>query len=178
MIDHVSNPEQYLWHHWRTLNESNGVWTVKGRKNKTISSDEVKFIRKHSEHNRKDPYGYFDLLYKVHKPRKLREPVPTRPVCSDCGSITKPFGKWVDVKLHLVAQSMKTYFIQGLFWVEKISSRAWAPEPTRSIVHVWCSIYVHYHFHRLCFGDHQQIFEGYIKCGHVDYHAETLISAL
>ena len=55
------------------------------------------------------------ILYKVHKTRKLGAPVPTRPVCSDCGGITNPIGQWVDVKLQPVAQSMRTYTYQGLF---------------------------------------------------------------
>ena len=86
---------------------------------KTISDDEIKFIRKNSECNHKDPYGYFYLLYKVHKPRKIGAPVPTRPVCSDCGGIMKPIGKWVDVKLQSVAQSMRTY-IKDSFERKKI----------------------------------------------------------
>ena len=85
------------------------AWTVEGRKEKTISDDEIKYTRKHSECNRKDHYGYFCLLYKVHKTRKIGAPVPTRPVCSDCDGITNPIGKWVDVILQHVTQSMRTY---------------------------------------------------------------------
>ena len=32
-------------------------WTVQGQKKETISDDEIKFIRKHSERNRKYPHG-------------------------------------------------------------------------------------------------------------------------
>ena len=76
---------------------------------KTIYDDEINFTRKHSERNRKDHSGYFYLLNKIYKPRKLGAPVPTKPVCFDCDGITNPIGKWVDVKLQPVAQSMRTY---------------------------------------------------------------------
>ena len=36
-------------------------------------------------------------------------PYRTRSSCSDCGGITNPIGKWVDVKLQPVAQSIRTY---------------------------------------------------------------------
>ena len=37
------------------------AWAVKGQKKKTISDDEIKYIRKHCEGNCKGPYGYFYL---------------------------------------------------------------------------------------------------------------------
>ena len=81
------------------------------REKKTILDDEIKFVRKHSERNRKDPYEYFPLLYKVHTPRKLWAPVSTRPVYSDCSDIAYSIGKWADVKLQPVAQSMTLQFL-------------------------------------------------------------------
>ena len=63
-------------------------WTVKGRKKGHLSLMEVKYIRQHTSKNADDPFGYFYLLYKVHK--KI---LKTRPVCSDCASITNPIGK-------------------------------------------------------------------------------------
>ena len=67
---------------------------LKGER-KTISDDEIKFVRKISERNRKDPSMDIStyVLYKVRKPRKLGAPVPTRPVCSESGGITNPIGK-------------------------------------------------------------------------------------
>ena len=59
------------------------------------------------------------ILYKVHKPKKLGAPVPTRPVCSDCGGIRNPIDKWVDVKLQPVAKSMRTY-IKDSFEFKKL----------------------------------------------------------
>ena len=44
----------------------------------------------------------------------------SRPVCSDCGSITNPIGIWVGVKLQPVAQSMKTY-IKDSFEFKRLS---------------------------------------------------------
>ena len=44
-------------------------------------------------------------MYKVHK-----QTLSTRPVCSDCASITNPIDKWVDVMLQPIAQSMPTFF--------------------------------------------------------------------
>ena len=89
------------------------AWTVKGQKNITISDDEVKFIRKHSGHNRKDPYEYLSMYFtKFTNQGNLEHQylldlyVQTAKV-SVC--ITNPIGKWVDVKLQSVAQSTKTY---------------------------------------------------------------------
>ena len=44
-------------------------------------------------------------MYKIHK-----SPIKTRPVVSDCASVTNPLGKWVDVMLQPFAESMETYF--------------------------------------------------------------------
>ena len=51
--------------------------------------------------------GYFYLLYKVHKVFSPDKPVPTRPVCLDCASITNPIGTWADIKLQPLAKAMK-----------------------------------------------------------------------
>ena len=63
-------------------------WTVEGREKGHLNAMEVKYICKHTSANAADPFGYFYLLYKVHK--KI---LKTRPVCSDCASITNPIGK-------------------------------------------------------------------------------------
>ena len=110
------------------------TWTVEGRKNKTISDDKIKFIRKNSERNRKDPCEYFYLLYKVHKPRKLGAPVPTRHVCSDCDGITNPIGKWVDVESQPVAQSMRTYIKDSFEFKNTLRTRT--PEPACAIIYL------------------------------------------
>jgi len=45
------------------------------------------------------------MMYKVHK-----KTLGTRPVVSDCASITNPIGKWVDTMLQPMARSMPTWF--------------------------------------------------------------------
>ena len=68
-------------------------WTFISKAKGTITDDEAKYIHKHTSANLEDPHGYFYLLYKVHKARAPDKPVPTRPVCSDCASVTNSTGK-------------------------------------------------------------------------------------
>jgi hypothetical protein len=70
-----------------------------------LSEMETKYIRNHIKANRKDPFGYFYLLYKIHK-----EPISTRPVCSDVNSLLFGLGKWIDTQLQPVAQAQPAYF--------------------------------------------------------------------
>ena len=56
---------------WDDLYRQVIAWTAKGRKNKTISDDEIKFIGKHSEHNHRDPYGYFIYFTRFTNPGNL-----------------------------------------------------------------------------------------------------------
>jgi len=63
------------------------------------------FIYKKTKENALNPFGYFYLLYKIHK-----VPLKTRPVCSDCASITHALGKWVDEQLQPIFKSRNTYF--------------------------------------------------------------------
>ena len=51
-----------------------------------------------------DPYGFFYLLYKLHK-----DPISTRGVCSDCGSLPHPLGKFVNEQLQPIVQAQETY---------------------------------------------------------------------
>jgi hypothetical protein len=44
-------------------------------------------------------------LYKIHK-----EPISTRPVCSDDNSLLFGLGKWIDTQLQPVAQAQPAYF--------------------------------------------------------------------
>lgn len=77
-------------------------WTIKFRP--FISDMSVKYIRNSINEN-KDPFGFFYLLYKLHK-----NPISTRPVCSDCGSLLHSLGKWVMLQLQPVAKKMPSYF--------------------------------------------------------------------
>lgn len=63
-----------------------------------------KFLRHHLKAN-KDPFGYFYLLYKIHK-----TPYKTRPVCSGSGSLLHPLGMYIDEMLQPIARSMQSFF--------------------------------------------------------------------
>ena len=78
-------------------------WTCLHRRD--LDDDTVRYIRDHVEKARKDPFGYFYLLAKLHK-----TPTSTRPVCSDCASLPHSVGKWVDRQLQPIVQAQHTYF--------------------------------------------------------------------
>ena len=82
-------------------------WTVRHRK--VLSKSEVNYLRKWLEDTVEDPYGYFYLLYKLHK-----SPISTRPVCSDCASLPHALGQWVDEMLQPIVKAQATY-IQDSF---------------------------------------------------------------
>ena len=82
-------------------------WTI--QHHKTIGTDTIKYIRRHTEMARADPYGYFYLLPKLHK-----QPISTRPVCSDCASLPHAVGKWVDRQLQPLVRAQATYFKNSL----------------------------------------------------------------
>ena len=99
----------------RRLERKIHEWVAKSRKRSTINKDEAKFITAHTLRNSRDPCGYFYLTYKVHKPK-----LSTRPVCSDCASITNPLSKWVDVMLQPINKSMPTYFKDSYDFKERV----------------------------------------------------------
>ena len=78
-------------------------WTVKWRQ--LLDDDAVFYIRDKLEEAENDPFGYFYLLYKIHKPV-----LSTRPVCSDCASLPHALGQWVDEMLQPIAKAQQTYF--------------------------------------------------------------------
>jgi len=78
-------------------------WTCRHRT--ALTDDTVKYIRQHVEPARRDPFGYFYLLAKLHK-----TPISTRPVCSDCASLPHSIGKWIDKQLQPIVQTQPTYF--------------------------------------------------------------------
>ena len=91
-------------------------WTVEGRKKNALTDMDVKYIRKHANENFLDPHGYFYGMFKVHK-----KTLSTRPVCSDCASITNPVGQWVDIMLQPIMQKMPTYFKDSFAFKELVS---------------------------------------------------------
>ena len=70
-----------------------------------LSQDARSYIRYWIQKNRFDPFGYFYLTIKIHK-----NPVSTRPVCSDCASLVHPLGKWLDYALQPVVADQPFYF--------------------------------------------------------------------
>ena len=63
------------------------------------------YLRKKLKETEEDPFGYFYLLYKLHK-----TPIKTRPVCSDCSSTCHALGQWVNEMLQPIAQAQAAYF--------------------------------------------------------------------
>ena len=70
-----------------------------------LPQDVRQFLRSKLSKTEAVPFGYFYLLYKIHK-----TPVKTRPVCSDCASTTHALGIWVDSMLQPIVKSMPAYF--------------------------------------------------------------------
>ncbi|KAL7549859.1 hypothetical protein ACHAWF_013119 [Thalassiosira exigua] len=69
-----------------------------------------------------DPFGYFYLLYKLHK-----QPVSTRLVCSDCGSLPHALGQWVDKQLQPIAKAQATYFKKSFDLKKEVNSLTLPP---------------------------------------------------
>ena len=98
------------------------AWAVLAKRRNAIDADEYKYILNNTAKNAKDPHGYFYLLYKVRKKRKIPNETPSRPVCSDVASITNPIGKWVDIMLQPIAQAMPTFFKDSYDFKDLINS--------------------------------------------------------
>ena len=94
----------------RQLEDEIMNWISVARRRHVLDDHEYAYLRHHTRANSKDPFSYFYLMYKVHKKKRSNGETPTRPVCSDVASITNPIGKWVDLMLQPLAQSMETYF--------------------------------------------------------------------
>ncbi|KAL7531342.1 hypothetical protein ACHAXR_003988, partial [Thalassiosira sp. AJA248-18] len=73
--------------------------------------------------NNKDPFGYFYLLYKIHKLPSLDEVdiCPTRPVCSSCGSVDHPLGAWVNLQIQPVAQAQPSFIKNSASLLKELS---------------------------------------------------------
>jgi hypothetical protein len=77
-------------------------WTLCHRE--ALTDDETNFIHHHLAQAKRDPHGYFYLLIKLHK-----EKISGRPVCSDCGSLPRALGHWVDAQLQPVVKDQALY---------------------------------------------------------------------
>ena len=72
--------------------------------NHSIPKNVKAFLRHHLKEN-VDPFGYFYLLYKIHK-----KPMKTRPICSDSGSLLHPLGMYINDMLQPIARSRPSFF--------------------------------------------------------------------
>lgn len=95
-------------------------WTMKYRRE--LGDNTTKYIREKIESARNDPFGYFYLLAKLHK-----NPVSTRPVCSDCASLPHSVGKWVDRQLQPIVRRQHTYFKNSFELKELLDSMETLP---------------------------------------------------
>ena len=64
-----------------------------------LDTDTRRYLRKNLKTTKGGPFGYFYLLYKIHK-----TPLKTRPVCSDCASAPHVLGIWVDHMLQPIVK--------------------------------------------------------------------------
>ena len=71
----------------------------------SLHKDHISYIEAKLKESEKEPFGYFYLLYKLHK-----KPIKTRPVCSDCASTPHALGRWVDETLQPLVRAQATYF--------------------------------------------------------------------
>ena len=69
-----------------------------------------------------EPFGYFYLLYKIHK-----TPTSTRPVCSDCSSVIHSLGKVIDILLQPVAQGQPSFFKNSIEFKNLLSTTKLPP---------------------------------------------------
>jgi hypothetical protein len=76
------------------------------RKHVRVLSTNVRlYLETKLQESSEEPFGYFYLLYKLHK-----KPVKTRPVCSDCTSTPHALGEWVDEMLQPIVKEQAAYF--------------------------------------------------------------------
>ena len=139
---------------------------------KWLSDDERKWISHHSHRNSGDPHGYFYVMYKIHK-----SPIKTRPVVSDCASVTNPLGKWVDVMLQPFAKSMETYF-KDSFELKSIIDQFIVPLGGRLFVIDAESMYTNIDTDVALLAIAEYLRDDETNRQFSHYHDETLISAL
>ena len=77
-------------------------WVV--RNDNELQEHVKKYIRQKVIESQENPFGVGYLLYKLHK-----QPISTRLICSDCGSLTHALGKWVNEMLQPIMLAQKSY---------------------------------------------------------------------
>ena len=94
--------EEEAWQRATAAKKSIFEWLTTNRR--LINDDAWNFVYKKTSENSVDPFGRLYILYKIHK-----KPLKTRPVCSDCASITHALGKWIDEQLQPIFKAQETY---------------------------------------------------------------------
>ena len=81
-LSHLANEEVYerlsedraLFECTRVANEIL-AWVERARERKAIDKHSATYLRKHTKLNSSDPFSYFYLTYKVHKPKLSTRPI-------------------------------------------------------------------------------------------------------
>jgi len=73
-----------------------------------VDDEIVECIRAAIDKAMKDPFAYFYVMPKIHKPGPMGS--KTRGVSLDCGSLPHTLGQWVDETLQPIAKSQSLYF--------------------------------------------------------------------
>jgi len=149
---------------------------ISAARNRHVLDDhEYAYLQHHTRGNAKDLYSYLYLMFKVHKKRRSNGETPTRPVCSDVASVTNPIGKWVDLMLQPIAQSMETYF-KDSFSFKDIIENLVLPPGSRLFTADDVSMYTNINTDAAMAVISTFVIEKQYDSPH--YHAETLIRAL
>ena len=99
--------EDQAWERARKVHKSILHWLR--TYDRQLNGKAAAYIAEKTQENlEKDPFGKFYTLYKLHK-KPVDGKYPTRPVCSDCASITHALGKWVDEQLQPIFKAQRTY---------------------------------------------------------------------
>ena len=83
--------EEQAWTEIYQLKQDMFQWTVDSRGD--IGGKIVDCIRASMDKTTKDPFAYFYVIPKIHKPGLMGS--KTRGVSSDCGSLSHTLGEWV-----------------------------------------------------------------------------------
>ena len=98
--------EEQAWEEILQLKQDIFQWTVDSRGE--VDDEIIECIRAAMDKSMKDPFAYFYVMPKIHKPGPMGS--KTRGVSFDCGSLPHTLGQWVDETLQPIAQSQSLYF--------------------------------------------------------------------
>jgi hypothetical protein len=133
---------------------------------KGLSHNDATYIRVGLTEN-SDPFVFFYLMYKIHKPGRK-----TRPVCSDCSSMLHALGKWITTELNPIAQRQQSYF-QNSFALKEMLDNMEVPPNTKIFSCDATSMYTN-----IPTGPALQVVGQYLRANCDAALAEALIDAL